>query len=101
MINITKIINKNNEIEIHHSNNVIDKRTNYDIQFDSVYKGYTDHYIGKEVVQSKKPQFSQLKCTLYLSTEKYEENPEKWIKIFKESYTEKYGKYKWYKELSI
>ena len=98
---ITKITNRNNRILIHHSDNVVDHRINYDIQFDSVYKGYIDHYVNKEVVQSNKPQYGQLSCVMYLSTEKYTKNPGKWIDMFKDSYREKYGQYKWYEELII
>lgn len=100
MFKITKIINRNNKIMIHHSNNVIDKRTEYDIQFDSVYKGYIDYYVSKEIVQSKKPQFGQLDCTIYLSTEKFLEDHEKWIEIFKKAYRDRFSNYKWYKELN-
>jgi hypothetical protein len=98
---ITKIVNSNKKIFIHHSNNVIDKRTHYEIQFDSVYPGCIDYYINKTAVQSKIPQHGQLKISLYLSTEKYLENPEKWISLFKEFYKEKFDKYSWYDELEI
>lgn len=101
MLQITKITNKNNKIEIHHSDSLVDKRTHYEIQFDSVYKGYRDYYINKEIVQSKSPRFSQLTCKMYLSTDKFRESPEKWIETFKDAYDRKYSGYKWYRELIL
>lgn len=99
MNKITKITNSNNKIIVYHSDNVIDKRTHYDIQFDSFYKGYVDYYVKKEIVQCKKPQADHLTCVMYLSTNQYKEDPDKWVKIFKDFYSNKYGNYKWYTEL--
>jgi hypothetical protein len=38
---------------------------------------------------------------MYLSTEKFIEDPQKWIELFKKYHKEKYGHYKWYLELEI
>lgn len=99
MHQITKIVNYNNEIRVHHSNEVLDKRTHYEISFDSVYKGHKDYYIKKEVVQTKQPQYGQLDCKLYMSTETFNKDPQKWIELFKQYHESRYGKYKWYKDL--
>lgn len=101
MKQVTKITNQNRKIQVYHSNEIVDKREEYKIHFDSIYKGYVDYFVPKETVQSNRPVYGQLSVKMYIPTEKFLANPEKWIEAFKQAHREKFGHHKWYAELEL
>ncbi len=93
---MTKIIVKHGEIFIYNSDSIIDKKTHYNITFDSFYKGYVDYYVSKN--SFGKPLEYQLSTYMYISTNKFIENKDYWINMAVENYRKRFKNYYWYKE---
>lgn len=96
MKQITKIVVSHGKIKIYHSDEVIDKRDEYAIRFDSFYKGYIDWCINKQCIN--KVLNSQLECTLYVSTFKFNQDRDLWINKVKDAHKYRYGDFEWYRE---
>lgn len=101
MNQITKIIVERGEVKTYHSDEIIDKRDDYQIRYDSFYKGYIDYYVAKEVVSNNTVLFGQLSVFLYVPSAKYLQDENKWKNIVIEEYRKKFGKYQWYVEPAV
>jgi Leu/Phe-tRNA-protein transferase len=84
MKQITKIIISHGNLNVYHSDEVIDKRDEYAIRFDSFFKGYVDHCVKKNDIN--KVLNSQLQCKLYISTFKFNRDSDFWINTVTEAY---------------
>lgn len=97
MKQLTKILIAHSSIKIYHSDEIVDKKDYYRVIFNSFYNGYFN-FVPKERLLECMPYHGQLETVLYVPTSKFNKNPEYWIDLTKESYENKFGKYKWYRE---